>query len=268
MKLKKVLLVGGIATLGLVLLGGFPLVKSAVGWVGDKMDEHHAKMEKEREKEKEKNFDADKEIKALKDEVANLVKEESNIKDDLSKEIAAAEKLTVQTASLRAAIEDERKKLVAFGETIKDAEAKSVKVSLPNKVQLDVGEAKKKLQADTGTWQKRTKMLADLETSLKMREEAKAILYSELSETEDIRRTLLADLDALEVEYKALKLQAKKNKYTRDEGKVSEVRERIEKLKERAAEKRARVGLDTGKGRPDAPVSESVDDILAPVSGK
>ncbi len=268
MKLKKVLLVGGIATLGLVLLGGLPLAKSAIGWVGDKIEEHHAKVEKEREKDKEKNFDADKEIKKLKDDVAKLDKEEVNIKDDLAKEIAAAEKLNKQTAALRAAVEDERKALFAFGDSIKDAEVKNVKVPMSNKILLNVDEAKKKLVSDKGTLVKREKMLADLETSQKMREEAKATLYGQLTEIQDIRRTLMADLEALEVEYKALKLQAMKNKYTRDDGNVSEIRESIEKLKERVAQKRARVGLDTGKGKPDAPVTESVDEILAPVSGK
>jgi chromosome segregation ATPase len=254
MKLKKVLLIGGIAALGLALVGGFGVVKKNLAYAKQSVQ---AWMDE--------NTDPEQEIKRLKGEVAKLDGEENAIKNDLAKEIAATEKLTKQTAALRAAVEGERKDVLAFGDKIKES---TDKVSV-GKVSMNVDDAKRKLAADAKNVQKREKMLADLETALKVREEAKGTLYAQMNEIQDIRRTLSNELDALETEYKALKLQGMKNKYTRDDSKLSEVREGIEKLKEKMAEKRARNDLDTGKTSKVEPESlGSVDDILAPLNGK
>jgi hypothetical protein len=59
-----------------------------------------------------------------------------------------------------------------------------------------------------------------------------------------------------------------KNKYHRDNTKLSEIRDGIEKVEDKLNQQDARVGLDTGKGRPDAPVTESVDEILSQTGGK
>ncbi|MCU0703083.1 MAG: hypothetical protein MUF18_03735 [Fimbriiglobus sp.] len=255
MKLKKVLLVGGIAALGLALVGGFGAVKKQIAYARQTVqswtDEH---------------MDPEQEIKRLRSEAAKLENEENAIKNDLAKEIAAAEKLDKQLKSLRGAVEGERQALLAFGESIKDAEANSKKVSV-GKVALDVAEAKKKLVSDKNTVVKRERMLADLETSLKVREEAKATLYGQLNQVQDIRRTTAAELDALDAECKSLKLQAMKNKYHRDDSAVGSLRDGMDKVREKLTEKRIRVGLDDGKGSPDAPVTESVDEILAPING-
>jgi chromosome segregation ATPase len=257
MKLKKVLLIGGIATLGLALVGGFGVVKKQMAYAKQSVQ---AWMDE--------NTDPEQEIKRLKGEVAKLDGEENGIKNDLAKEIAATKKLTEQTAALRAAVETERKDVLAFGETIKDAEANNKKVSV-GKSSLNVDDAKRKLAGDSKNVQKREKMLGDLETALKVREEAKGTLYAQLTEIQDVRRTLNTELDALETECKALKLQAMKNKYTRDDSKLSEVREGIEKVKEKMAVKRARNDLDNGHtSKAEVESLGSVDDILAPLNGK
>lgn len=256
MKLKKVLLIGGIATLGLALLGGFPLVGKMVAYARQTGEEWA-----------EKNIDPEQEIKRLKKEVAKLDGEESAIKDDLAKEIAEADKQTKKAAALRAAVETERKDLIAFGETIKDAEAGNKKVSV-GKVQLDVSEAKKKLVANRNAVVDREKSLAGMEDSLRLREEAKATLYAQLNEIQAVRTELSAKLDALAAKAKSVKLQKMKNSYHRDNSKLSEIREGIEKVEDKLNQDDVRVGLDTGKGKANAPVSESVDEILAPLSGK
>jgi len=258
MKLKKVLLFGGIAALGLALVGGFGFAKKQMAYAKQSFQAWA-----------DENADPEQEIKRLKGEVAQLDGEENAIKNDLAKEIAQADRLKKDTEKLRAAVEEERKTAVAFGDLIKDAEEKNKKVSL-GKVSMHVDDAKKKLQADAKNVGKREKMVSDMETALKVREESKAVLYAQLDEIQNLRRTLAADLDSIETEYKSLKLQGMKNKYTRDNSKLSEVTGGIEKLREKLAEKRARQDLDTGRAtsKTEAETLGSVDDILAPISGK
>jgi len=254
MKLKKVLIIGGIAALGLALVGGFGVIKKQVAYakqsVQSWMDE---------------NTDPEQEIKRLKGEVAKLDGEEEAIKKDLAREIAASEKWAKQAAVLRAAVETERTEVFAFGKKIQDATGK-VEIG---KISMNVDDAKRKLSADAKNVTKREKMLADMETAVKVREEAKGVLYGQLAEIQDLRRGLTNELEAIETEYKAIKLQGMKSKYHRDDSKLSEVKEGIEKLREKLAEKRARVDLDNGKTVKSEPETlGSVDDILAPLSGK
>lgn len=255
MKLKKVLLIGGIAALGLALVGGFGVIKKQVAYAKQNVQ---AWMDE--------NTDPEQEIKRLKGEVAKLDGEEEAIKRDLSKEIAKTEKLVKDTATLRTAVDNERKDAFAFGEKIKEA-ADKVTVG---KITMNVDEAKKKLDRDAKNVTKREKMLADMETALKVREEGKAVLYAQLAEIQDLRRSLSTELDAIETEYKSLKLQGMKSKYQRDDSKLSEVREGIEKLREKMAEKRALNDLNNGKTAKAETETTlgSVDDILAPLSGK
>jgi len=257
MKLKKVLIIGGIAALGLALVGGFGVIKKQVAYakqsVQSWMDE---------------NTDPEQEIKRLKGEVAKLDGEENAIKLDLSKEIAASEKWTKQAAVLRAAVETERKELFAFGDSIKDAEGTNKKVSV-GKISMNVDDAKRKLVSDRNNVTKREKMLGDMETAVKVREEAKGVLYAQLAEIQSLRSSLSNELASIETEYQSLKFQGMKNKYHRDDSKLSEVREGIEKLREKLAEKKAFNDLNNGKSVKAEPETlGSVDDILAPLSGK
>lgn len=254
MKLKKVLLIGGIAALGLALVGGFGAVKKQMAYAKQSVQ---AWMDE--------NTDPEQEIKRLKGEVAKLDGEENAIKNDLAKEIAATEKLAKQTKDLRAAVESERKDVFAFGEKIKDA---TNKVEL-GKISMNVDDAKRKLASDAKNVAKREKMVADMEAALKVREEAKGVLYGQLAEIQDLRRSLTNELESIETEYKSLKLQGMKNKYHRDDSKLSEVREGIEKLREKLSEKRALNDLNNGKSVKSEPETlGSVDDILAPLNGK
>ncbi len=258
MKLKKVMLFGGIAVLGLALVGGFGFAKKQLAYAKQNIQAWA-----------DENTDPEQEIKRLKGEVAQLDGEESAIKNDLAKEIAAADKLRKDADKLKAAVEGERNAAVAFGGLIKDAEENNKKVSV-GKVSLNVDDAKKKLQADAKSVGKREKMVADMEAALKVREESKAVLYGQLDEIQNLRRTLSADLDGIEAEFKALKLQGMKNKYHRDDSKLSEVRDGIEKLRDKMAEKRARNDLDNGRAttKTETETLGSVDEILAPISGK
>ena len=176
MKLKKVLLFGGIAALGLALVGGFGFAKKQLAYAKQHMQAWA-----------DENTDPEQEIKRLKGEVAQLDGEESAIKNDLAKEIAAADKLKKDADKLKTAVETERVDALAFRDKIKDAEENNKKVSV-GKVSLNVDDAKRKLQADTNTCLKRTKMVADMEAALKVREESKAVLYGQLDEIQNLRK--------------------------------------------------------------------------------
>ena len=257
MKLKKVLLFGGIAALGLALVGGFGFAKKQLAYAKQNLQAWA-----------DENTDPEQEIKRLKGEVAQLDGEENAIKNDLAKEIAAADKLKKDVEKLRAAVEGERKDAQAFGDKIKEAEGDNKKVTI-GKISLNVDDAKKKLSADAKNVQKREKMSADMDAALKVREESKAVLYAQLDEIQNLRRSYSADLDSIETEYKSLKLQGMKNNYHRDGSKLGEVSTSMDKLREKLAEKRAL--NDLNHGRPTQTQSEpmgSVDEILAPISGK
>jgi chromosome segregation ATPase len=258
MKLKKVLLVGGIAALGLALVGGFGVVKKQISYAKQSVQ---AWMDE--------NTDPEQEIKRLKGEVAKLDGEEEAIKRDLSKEIAKSEKLAKDTAALQTAVDNERKDVLAFGDLVRDAEGnKDGKKVTVGKNSMNVDDAKRKLTADAKNVTKREKMLGDMQTALKVREEGKAVLYAQLAEIQDLRRSLSTELDAIETEYKSLKLQGMKSKYQRDDSKLSEVRQDIEKLRGMLAEQRAFNDLSNGKSsKAEGESLGSVDDILAPLNG-
>ena len=248
MKLKKLLLVGGIVALGFAFVGSkyFSYAKNELRALA------------------EKTATPEREIERLRDEVKKLDKVENDIKNELAKEIVLSEKLDRQTKELAKKVEAERQETLAFAENIKQAKGQ---VSY-GKISMSIDDAKRKLKADSVAVQKRADTLKNMEGSLVNREEAKTLLTRQLNEVMSLKQELTNELDAIEVEYKALKLQAMKNKYHRDDSDLSNIRDGIEKLKDKIAEKRVRVGLDTGKGKIDGPVSESIDDIIAPLSGK
>ncbi len=252
MKLKKILLLGGVIALGVAFIGTGTVKKLAA----------YAKHEVQSFADKAGT--PEREIERLRDEVKSLDKTERQLKDELAQEIVQADRLNKAVADLRTRVTTERADVVAFGESIKKA---TTQVSLGKRT-LSIDDAKRQLKLDASAVAQREQTLKTMESTLVNREESKSILTQNLNEIQAVKSDLTNTLDALEVEYKALRLQATKNKYHRDDSKLSAVRDGIEKLKEKLEVQRVRIGLDTGKGRIDAPVTESVDDILAPLTGK
>jgi chromosome segregation ATPase len=252
MKLKKIVLLGGVIALGVAFIGTGTVRKLAA----------YAKQEVQQFADKAGT--PEREIERLREEVKSLDKTERQLKDELAQEIVQSDRLSKAVADLRTKVSAERSDVLAFADSIKKAD-KQVSVG---KRMLSIDDAKRQLKLDTQAVAQREMTLKTMESTLGNREEAKSILTQNLNEIQAVKSDLTNTLDALEVEYKALRLQATKNKYTRDDSKLSAVREGIEKLKEKLEVQRVRIGLDTGKGRIDAPVTESVDDILAPLTGK
>jgi len=248
MKIKKLVLLGVIG-FGAVAFAGSKYFSYAKHELTGFMDKHTNNPERE--------------IARMRDEVKKLDKTESQIKDDLANETVMYERVVKQVAEMRTKINVERKDVLSLADELRSAPAK---VSL-GKMVLNLDDAKRKLKADATVVTQREKTLASLEGTLGHREKSKTVLALQLMELQGMKMDLVNQLDSLEVEYKALKLQAMQNKYYRDDSKWSEVRDGIEKLREQLQVKKVRVGLDTGAGKIDGPITESVDDIIAPLTG-
>ena len=255
MKLKKFILIGGIAAVGLGLVGGFGVIKT---WAAYAKQHVQAWADE--------NTPPEQEIQRLKTEVAKLDEQENKIKNALAKEIFACEKLEGEKRDLELAVTKEEEQTRALGEAIKTA-ADPTKVSVGNGKPIKMAEAMKKLDADTKAVSARQKELKARTEGLALHSEHKTLLRGQLDELRAAKNELNSDLDALALEYQALKLKGMKAKNYKDDSKLSEVRQSIAKLKERVGEKRIRVGLDEEKAVAE-PTNADVDEMLNRINNK
>jgi chromosome segregation ATPase len=249
MKLKKILLVGGIATVGLFLVGGVGVVKKQISYA----KQHFQQWADE-------NTDPDQEIKRLKGELDQLDAQEKKIKDALAKEIHLSEKLTEEKKDLEAKLPAEEQMVRDLHAAIK-ASDDSKKVSV-GKTTFKMDEALKKLDAETKAVSARQKQLVAVSGELDRHNEFRAVLRSQLDELRASRRELASELDTLALEFRTLELQGMKTKSTTDNNKLSEMRASIKKLKDRAAEQKIRNGLDTEDKAADAPTALDADKMI------
>jgi chromosome segregation ATPase len=252
MKLKKVLLVGGIVALGVAFIGTGTVKKYA------------SYARQEIQSLADKAGTPEREIERLREEVKKLDKVEREMKDELAQEIVQCDGLAKKVAELRTKATSQRAEAESFGETVKTAAGR---VSL-GKGTLSQDEAKRHLKTLVSAAASQERTVASLETTLVHREASKNALKGQVTEIQTLREQLSNELDQLEAEYRAIKLAGMKNKYVRDENKWSAIRQGIEDLKQKIEVKKVRHSLDTGAGHTDAPVTESVEDILAPLTGK
>jgi hypothetical protein len=236
MKLKKMLLIGGIAAVGLGLVGGFPIVSKWMSYAKQNVQAWA-----------DENTPIDEEIKRLRSDLSKLDDQENKIKNLLAKEIAQCEKLGREKVELKATVEREDAQNKVLLEAIDAAGADAKKVSMGKGTEIDRAMAVRKLNLDSKTVATRKADLKNREDTLSIREENKTVLRGQLSEMQAERGQLAADLDALEVEYNALQLKGMKTKTVKDNTSLSKMRESMAKMKDKMAEKRARFGLDEVK---------------------
>jgi chromosome segregation ATPase len=250
MKLRKLLLVGGIVGLGFAFISGTKYVSYAKQEVRALLD---------------KAATPEREIERLREEIRGLDKVEKEMKDELANQIVQCDRLTKEIARQTTEVAKAESNANEFAELIKKSDKGFVALS---NVKLSVDEAKRRLKSDVTALGQRKATVGSMEVTKLHREDAKKTIADQLNEIQSMKLALTNELDAIEAEYKALKLESMKNKYHRDDSKWSNIREGIEKLKEKVDYNRVRVGLDTGKGKIDGPVTETVDEILAPLTGK
>ncbi len=247
MKLKKLVLIGGIAAVGLGLVGGFPIMSKWVSYAKQNVQAWA-----------DENTPIDEEIKRLRGDLSKLDDQENKIKNLLAKEIAQCEKLGREKVELKATVEREDAQNKVLLEAIDTAGADAKRVSVGKGSEIDRAAAVRKLDLDTKTVSTRKADLKNREETLSIREENKTVLRGQLTEMQAERGQIAAALDALEVEYNSLKLKGMKTKTVKDNTNLSKMRESIAKMNDNLAVQRARLGLDEVKTEK---TSASLDEI-------
>jgi len=251
--LKKLILVGVVAAIGFVAVKSTGAMKSL-------------RAEYDQVKQSWKGKDSpEKQIESLRGEVAKLDGDVNKVKDELAREIVEARDLQRQSAKVRTEVDADQARVLAFG---KDLESATVKVSY-GRESLSVPEAKERLKSDVNFLVKKKQTLTILEKTLGHRERAREILEKQLDELQRQKLTLKTEIDAIEVEYKALKLSQIENRYQKDDSRLSNIKQTLDKLRKDLEVNQERVKLDPkGQAPAVAESNESVSDILAPLEKK
>jgi chromosome segregation ATPase len=247
---KKLLLVGGVVVVGLMAVKGtrfFGYMKNEVASARLWLDEQ---------------VPVEKEIARLRGEVAKLDKDIAAVKDELAKELYATEKQQKDTLDMKAKLEAEKRDLHARLEKIREA-GDATHISFGSDKQT-MASAQKQLASDSKLWQLKSDTLSKKQDSLSISERNVAVLQKQLAELQKQKSELKLEIDGIEADYKALKLQQMETKYHYDDSRLSKVKTQIHQLKDRLAVQQKRVDLDKADGtiKPSAPV-ESLDEIEA-----
>ncbi|OWK37941.1 hypothetical protein [Fimbriiglobus ruber] len=251
--IKKLLIVGAIATVAFVVLKGTKIAgyvrqeaAALTNWADDQIP-------------------VEKKIAQMRKDVGALDKDIERVKNDLAREIVEVRELTTKTTDMRAAVDAERKALVARGESLKDA---TEKVKLGGRF-VSVPEAKDQLKQDAEFFKKKKTQLATSEKMLERREQIKETLKKQLDGLVQKKQEVNLEIDAVEAEFKSLQLQQIESKYQTDDTRLSKIKETLRDLKKKVDVEKERLNLEP-KGlveEPTAATTESVDDILRDVTG-
>jgi DNA repair exonuclease SbcCD ATPase subunit len=256
---KKLLVVGLIAGAAVLVLKGTKFF----GYARQQIDSLQEQMED--------RIPVEKKIAQMRKDVGALDKDIDAAKTDLARSIVEVRELTTQTADLRTALVSAERNLQARGETIREASnANTVKVGT---VFLSIPEAKDRLKRDVDLHLKSKSRLASMEKQLGHHERIKETLEKQLDGLVRQKQELKAAIDAVEAEYKELQLQQIESKYQQDDTRLAKIKEDLRKMKKNLDIKREKLNLTAPieESRPinSAPAStDSVDDILAPLTGK
>lgn len=249
--MKKVLLI-------LLVVGGVIFAVKGAGVIGVlKREYESAKAAVKGDKSEEDQ------IKELRKEVDKLDKDIDKAKDNLAKEIVEVRDLSKQSTKLRAEVTGEEKRVLAFGEELKTTEGQIAY----GREMLSIPDAKDRLKSDVSLLVRKKNTLATMEKTLTHRERSKDILEKQLAELANQKQSLKSEIDAIEVEYQNIKLQQMENKFQKDDSRLSGIKQSIEKMRKDLEVKKERIKLDP-VGQPAPASSESVDDIIKPLSGK
>lgn len=201
--------------------------------------------------------DPEQELTRLEREIDKVEKEEVAIKNQLAKRIAECEKLSRNLAATRENAETAKAELAAVRDLVTQDEQTGGKRK---------DELLSQLAAKVKGYKALAKQIEDAEGVLKLREEEKATLFSQLQELQQVRTELRATADELEVALgargsrSAKSLKSLKDRHQRDSSKLSEIRDGIERLQDKINQGEARIGLDRNESKKDA--LKEADDIL------
>ena len=202
----------------------------------------------------EKKFDL------LRDEANGLDREVDRVKTQLAREIVETRELKATTEKLAVKVAGDRKDLLARGKSIQDGDKQ---VSTGN-----TDAARARLERDVTAHQHDLNRLQSLEATLGNRTESRNNLQQTLDQMVGQKDAILAQLSAVEAEYKRLQLEQVKSKFQTDDSKLARIKERLRELDKEVQVRKERLNLEP-VGR-DVPVvvgtTRSVEDILKPLN--
>jgi DNA repair exonuclease SbcCD ATPase subunit len=208
----------------------------------------------------------------LRKEVAKLDKDVEKVKTELAKEIVAVRGLTTETADLRASVDASGKSLMAQGEAIKEATGERVKYGTTT-ASIPVPEAKERLRKDVAILVQKQNTLSAKEKTLAQREAIRDTLQKQLDALVRAKQEMLAEIDAVEAEYKNLQLQQIEAKYQFDDSRLAKIKEQLRTIRNDVDVEKEKVRInDEVNPKLEAKsvvtgASETVDQILAPLNG-
>ena len=213
--LKKLLIVGVIAGAAVLAFKGTRFISHVKHEVSSARDWAEGQLPME------------KKFAHLRKDVDTLDRDLEKVKNELAREIVEVRELTAKSGELRAQVETEHKVLVARGDVITEATEKvkygATMVSIP--------EAKNRLAKDVNIHVKNQSRLKMLEATLTSRETIKETLQKTLDTMKNKKAEMLAEIDAVEAEYKTLQLTQVESKYQTDDTKLAKIKETLRQLK-------------------------------------
>jgi chromosome segregation ATPase len=183
---------------------------------------------------------------------------------------------TVNVRSIKDQVSEQRAKLSQSKEVLQ-ARAAAIKSATE---QVTFGErtmsitaAKTELEEGVKRYTANQKSLESMELTLASRERIKDTLEKQLEALKTQKLELAATVDALEAEVRLLQLQQTESNYQTDNTRLARVKESIRDLKTKVAVQREELKLmpaafDAPATSTSSSSNKSVDDIMAPLSGK
>ena len=193
---------------------------------------------------------------------------------EIQKQIRPLAAERVRVKDLREAVSDQRAKLSQAKEILQ-ARATAIKsatefVTFGDK-QMPINIAKSELEEGVKQYTAALKTLESQELTLASRERIKDGLEKQLEGMKTQKMELTAAVDALEAEVALLKLQQIESRYQTDNTRLARVKEEIRALQTKIAVSKEELKLLPSVIESPATTSaanKSVDDIMAPLSGK
>jgi len=213
------------------------------------------------------------EINRLRGEVKNLDEDTIKIVKQLARLQSDQADLAVREKTLTAKKSQVGELMAAREAAMRSAEAK-VKAGESN-VKVTFGEQEYSLANGLLRLKETVRDYKDVEKELahvRLKTDTQQRIIDKLDrqrlEMNRLKTDLDVAIDGLEEEVQALKLQQMESKYQTDDTRVAQIKESIAKQKKRLDVQRRELNLLQDSVTPSLSTTESVDDIMAPVTGK
>lgn len=209
----------------------------------------------------------EKEIVRLRSELGQLDKDVMTAVSHVAKERVEVRNLEAKVTELTAKQSSNKAGIESRAAAIKGAEGY---VTFNGKQQT-VEVAKAELETDVNTYVSTQKSLEALEGTLANRIKVRDALEKQLDELKAQKVALSAAVDAAEAELNQLKLAQMQSKYQTDGTRLAKIKEDLQALNNKVAVEREKLNLmPKVHDKPNATTgsNKSVDDIVAPLSGK